>query len=111
MEFEMIIMNLLNYSGEARSSSMEAIQHAKAGELEKAKKSIEEAEQKISLAHKFQTSLIHSEAQGDRTNISLLLIHAQDHLMNAITVKDMATEFIELYSRMSEMTNGGYKDA
>lgn len=107
MEFEMIIMNLLNYSGEARSFSMEAIQYAKDGELEKAKKSIEEAEQRISLAHKFQTSLIHSEAQGEKLNISLLLVHAQDHLMNAITIKDMANEFVELYARMTKATNGG----
>lgn len=111
MEFEMIIMNLLNYSGEARSSSMEAIQYAKGGELLKARQSIEEAEQKISLAHKFQTSLIHSEAQGDKFNISLLLIHAQDHLMNAITIKDMAAEFVELYSKMNKITCGGYLDA
>ncbi|SCG84260.1 PTS system, cellobiose-specific IIA component [Proteiniborus sp. DW1] len=107
MEFEMIIMNLLNYSGEARSYSMEAIQFAKDGEVEKAKKSIEEAEQKISLAHKFQTSLIHSEAQGEKLSISLLLIHAEDHLMNAITIKDMATEFVDLYVRMSKISNGG----
>lgn len=111
MEFEMIIMNLINYSGEARSSSMEAIQHAKNGELEQAKQSLEEASQKISLAHKFQTNLIHSEAQGDKPNISLLLIHAQDHLMNAITVKDMATEFVEMYGLIKDGITGGNRNA
>lgn len=25
------------------------------------------------------------------------MIHAQDHLMNAMTVKEMATEFVDLY--------------
>lgn len=111
MEFEMVIMNLINYSGEARSSSMEAIQYAKNGEPEKARQSLEEAAHKISLAHKYQTSLIHSEAQGDKPNISLLLIHAQDHLMNAITVKDMATEFVELYSKITEVFSGGCLNA
>ena len=28
------------------------------------------------------------------------MIHAQDHLMNSITVKDLATEFVDLYEKM-----------
>lgn len=31
---------------------------------------------------------------------SLLLVHAQDHLMTTLTVKDLAIEIIELYSRL-----------
>ncbi|MFS8514414.1 MAG: PTS lactose/cellobiose transporter subunit IIA, partial [Planifilum fulgidum] len=34
-------------------------------------------------------------------------VHAQDHLMNAITVKDLAVELIDLYKRIS--TSGGAK--
>ena len=30
----------------------------------------------------------------------MLLIHAQDHLMNAITFRDLAQEMIELYERI-----------
>ncbi len=44
--------------------------------------------------------MIQAEAGGERSEISLLLIHAQDHLMNAMTIKDMANEFIELYRKM-----------
>ncbi len=29
------------------------------------------------------------------------MVHAQDHLMNAITVKELASEFVELYKKMS----------
>lgn len=97
MDVEMIIFTIITHSGDARSSSMEAITHAKEGEFEKAQKCIEEAENKLSLAHKEQTKLIQAEAQGEKHDISLLLIHAQDHLMNAMTVKDMANEFVELY--------------
>ena len=97
MDLELTIINIINYSGEARSFCMEAIGHAKGGEYEKAKKSIEEANNKLSEAHKNQTLLIQEEARGEEKPISLLLIHAQDHLMNAITVRDMANEFIELY--------------
>ncbi|MNJ80672.1 Lichenan-specific phosphotransferase enzyme IIA component [compost metagenome] len=44
-----------------------------------------------------QTRLIQEEAGGTKQEITLLMIHAQDHLMNAMTVKDMAKEFVELY--------------
>lgn len=97
MDVEMTIFTIITHSGDARSSSMEAITHAKEGEFEKAQRCIEEAENKLSMAHKEQTKLIQAEAQGEKHDISLLLIHAQDHLMNAMTIKDMANEFVELY--------------
>jgi len=31
----------------------------------------------------------------------LLMVHAQDHLMNAITVRDLAIEFVDMYKKMS----------
>lgn len=97
MDVEMTILTIITHSGDARSSSMEAIIHAKKAEFKEAQECIEEAENKLSLAHKEQTKLIQTEAQGKKHDISLLLIHAQDHLMNAVTVKDMASEFVELY--------------
>lgn len=103
MDLEIIIINIINSSGEARSFCMEAIGYAKKGETEKAKNAIEEANNKLSEAHKSQTSLIQEEARGEGKPISLLLVHAQDHLMNAITVRDMANEFIELYEIVKDL--------
>lgn len=31
--------------------------------------------------------------------MTLLMVHAQDHLMSAITVRDLAREIVELYRR------------
>ena len=47
-------------------------------------------------AHQCQTGLIFAETNGSPVPISLLMIHAQDHVMNAMTVKDMAVEMIEM---------------
>ena len=60
------------------------------------------ASEEISAAHRIQTDLIQEEARGNHTEISLLLVHAQDHLMNAITVKELAEEFITLHKRVEE---------
>lgn len=103
MDIELTIMNIINSSGDARSLSMEAISFAKNGDIEKANKYVEDAVAKLAEAHRSQTKLISEEANGDGKPITLLLIHAQDHLMNAITVKDMANEFIELYKTLHEI--------
>ena len=97
MDYEMMIFTMIANSGDAKSLCMEAISHAKKGEFEAADKSLEEANSKLALSHESQTSLIQSEAQGNETKLSLLMIHAQDHLMNTITIRDLAGEFIDLY--------------
>ncbi|GAA0115534.1 MULTISPECIES: PTS lactose/cellobiose transporter subunit IIA [Clostridium] len=97
---EEIIINLISCGGEAKSFSMEAISYAKEGEFEKAKEALKSAEESLTKAHVQQTKLIQSEAQNNKIEVSLLMVHAQDHLMNAITVKDMAEEFIDLYEKI-----------
>ena len=47
-------------------------------------------------AHQCQTGLIFAETNGSPVLLSLLMIHAQDHVMNAMTVKDLAAEMIEM---------------
>lgn len=97
---EQTILSIIIQSGEARSFAMEAIQYAKSGSFEKARELLEQSSEKLSGAHKEQTKLIHAEAGGQKAEISLLLIHAQDHLMTALTVKDLANEIIEVYTRL-----------
>ncbi|EEL48472.1 Lichenan-specific phosphotransferase enzyme IIA component [Bacillus cereus Rock3-44] len=79
---------------------MEAIDYAKRGEFEEADAKLQDALQELQEAHCLQTDLIQREAGGEKTEITLLMVHAQDHLMNAITVKELATEFVELYKKM-----------
>lgn len=94
------IMGLIMHGGDAKSNAMEAIYAAKKGDFEEADKKIEDADKALNDAHKSQTSLLTQEASGDSVEISLLLVHGQDHLMNAITFKDLAVEVIDLYRKI-----------
>lgn len=94
---EEIIMNLILHSGEVRSYSMEAIQATKRGNIEEAKELIEKADKEQVESHKVQTSLIQNEAAGNKAEVSLLLVHAQDHLMTSMTLKDLAVELIDIH--------------
>ncbi|MBC6973901.1 MULTISPECIES: PTS lactose/cellobiose transporter subunit IIA [unclassified Bacillus (in: firmicutes)] len=93
--------HLILHGGNARSCAMEAIDYAKRGEFQEAEAKLQEALQELQEAHRLQTELIQKEAGGDKTEITLLMVHAQDHLMNAITVKELASEFVALYKKMS----------
>ena len=52
-------------------------------------------------AHRFQTELIQNEANGNKTEMSVILVHAQDHLMNAMNFQQIAEEFIDLYETIN----------
>ncbi len=95
-------MNLIIHSGEARSYAMEAMQVAKTGDIKGAKELIEKASSQLGEAHKSQTDLIQGEASGNKAEISMLLIHAQDHLMTSMTLKDLANEIVDLYEKIEE---------
>lgn len=97
---EQMIFGLITASGNAKSDAMEAIQHAKIGDISEARAAIKRAEESLKDAHRTQTSLIQNEAKGDKIEVSILLIHAQDHLMNAMMIKEMALEFIDLYEKV-----------
>ncbi|MDD3026435.1 MAG: PTS lactose/cellobiose transporter subunit IIA [Erysipelotrichaceae bacterium] len=97
---EQIIINLIVNAGSARSSAIEAIQYAKGGEIEKAEQSLQDAKETVNEAHHSQTELIQAEIRGEKTPLNLLMVHAQDHLMTALVVIDLAQEFIDLYKKV-----------
>lgn len=99
---EMIIMELIVDSGSARSFAMEAIFHAKAGDMNSAQQALEECGEQLVKAHNVQTDLIQKEAGGDPVPVSLLMVHAQDHLMTSMAVRDLAGEIVELYKRLDQ---------
>lgn len=98
---EEIITELVVNGGNARSKSMEAIREAKKGEFKLAEEKIKEANEALNKAHEFQTNIIQAEAAGEEEiKVTLLMVHGQDHLMNAMTVRDLAIEMIEMYKEI-----------
>ncbi|WP_436865517.1 PTS lactose/cellobiose transporter subunit IIA [Staphylococcus pseudoxylosus] len=90
-------MSLIAYSGDAKSHAMEAIIASKKGYFKEAQQKLEKAESSLLEAHHIQTKMLSKEAQGENITMTLLTVHSQDHLMTAITFKDIAQEMIDLY--------------
>lgn len=106
MNLEEIITNLVLNGGEGKSKSMLAISSAQKGKFDLAEQYIKDAEEAICKAHNFQTELLQKEAAGESDiQFSLLIVHGQDHLMNAMTVKDLAKEMINIYKELHTLKN------
>ena len=99
IKIETIMMELDVNGANARSCALQAIAAAREGKFELADKQIKEAEAAIEKAHEFQTDILQAEASGEHLEMSLIMVHAQDHLMNSMTVRDLANEFIKLYKK------------
>lgn len=97
---ELIVMQLVVGSGNARSLAIEAIRAGREGDFSLAEEKLKECGKSLAEAHEIQTSLIQKEARGDHMQVQLLMVHAQDHLMNAMTVRDLAVEIIELSKKI-----------
>jgi len=101
MTTETIVMELVVKGGSARSKAILAIQAAREKNFEKASVLMEECRKALLSAHEVQTELIQEELNGEgETKMSLIMIHGQDHLMNAMTVQDLAEQMIEMYRIM-----------
>lgn len=96
------VMGLIMNGGNAKSSAFEAIKAAKNGDFKKADAKLKEADKFLVDAHNSQTGMLTKEANGEHVPITLLMVHSQDHIMNAITFRDLAGEIVDLYKKLAE---------
>ena len=101
-EMELVCFQLIANSGAAKSSFVEAIQAAKKGLFEDAKTKLVEAEEAFVEAHKIHAELIQKEASGEKSEFSLLFMHAEDQMASTELVQLLAQELIELYRERYE---------
>ena len=100
---EMNCFQIISSVGTARSSYIEAIQKAKAGDFEGAKDCLEAGQQEFLKGHEAHFGLLQKETNGEQVGGSLLLIHAEDQLMSAEGFKIIAEEMIAAYRRIDEL--------
>lgn len=97
MNTETMAMTIIAYSGDARTLAFRALEEARNGNYEEAKSLLEQSNEAAIQAHKAQTELLTAEANGEKFDINVLLIHSQDHLMTSILAQELIKEIIELH--------------
>lgn len=102
MDLEEQVMGIIINSGEARSCAYQALALAKNGEFEFADVKMEEARQAANAAHLVQTQLIEADMGEGKTTMTLIMVHAQDHLMTSMLARELIKELIELHKKMAD---------
>ena len=87
-DIQTIAFNIILHAGESKNYSFQAMQSARNGRFL-------EAEELLKMASKEL-----NEAKGEKVNLSVIFVHAQDHLSMAIFAKDMAVEYVEGFKLM-----------
>ncbi|WP_125702243.1 PTS lactose/cellobiose transporter subunit IIA [Lacticaseibacillus daqingensis] len=95
-EAEQQIMGLISSAGESRAKAFQALQAARKRDYDAAHAFLKEAATVDVEAHNIQTQLIQAELSegGDKPEINLLMVHAQDHYMTAQLARDLVEEMI-----------------
>ena len=96
---EEAVIEIIVNAGQSRSLCFEALHAARQGNLDEAKSLLREADGYARQAHKMQTKLIEQDAGEARQPMTLIMVHAQDHLMNSLLARELSEEIIHLYQR------------
>ena len=97
-ETEQIIVGLISSAGQSKSLAFEALKKVKTGEYDEARKILEAKEADLQ-AHTVQTKLIQAEmsGSGNKPEVGLLMVHAQDHYMTSQLARDLIEELINVF--------------
>ncbi|MDW6002232.1 PTS lactose/cellobiose transporter subunit IIA [Vibrio mangrovi] len=102
MDLEEQVMGIIINAGQSRSLCYEALRSAKAGDFEQAETLLQQAGEFASLAHRVQTQLIEADEGEGKTPMTLIMVHAQDHLMTSMLAKEMVVEMIDMHRRIAQ---------
>lgn len=95
-ELEMAVMNIIINAGDCKNHAYAALNKVNEGKYDEADEELKAASEALEKAHNGQTLFIQKEANGEKVEMSVLFVHAQDHLMTAITEKNLIEQIIEL---------------
>lgn len=99
-ELQMVAFGIILSSGNARTIVHEAFAAMREGDYDKAEQLLEDANADMLEAHHAQTDLLQEYASGTEIKIEIIMVHAQDHLMTTMTLREVALEMLALYKKV-----------
>lgn len=100
---ELVCLQIITDVGNARSKYIEAIQEAKVGNYEACNELLKEGNDSFQRGYRKHAQLVGKEAEGEKADLSLLLIHAEDQLMSAESFKILCNEFVDVYRKFDRL--------
>ena len=100
-ELQLAAFEIILHSGTARTYVHEAFDAMKESKLEVVEEKLAAADEELLQAHHAQTDLLQKYASGTEIKIEIIMVHAQDHLMTTMTLKEVAIEMMGMYQRFA----------
>ncbi|WP_163101486.1 PTS lactose/cellobiose transporter subunit IIA [Peribacillus alkalitolerans] len=104
INLEMAVFEIISFGGNAKSLFYEALNAAENNDFDKAEELMKEGSAELNKAHNMQTKLIQFEINGGSMEKTLLLIHAQDHLMTTISEQSLIERMIKMNKKIMELS-------
>ncbi|HCW53936.1 MAG TPA: PTS lactose/cellobiose transporter subunit IIA [Clostridium sp.] len=98
---ELIAFEIISNVGMAKSLAVEALRDVREGKYEEAEAKMNEASECLVKGHHAHTSLIQQEASGEKVEFSLIIMHAEDQMMAAETIKCLVEEMIGMFKQLN----------
>lgn len=100
-ELQLAAFEIILHSGTARTSVHEALDAMKNGAFQEAEEKLAAADEELLQAHHAQTDLLQKYTSGTEIKIEIIMVHAQDHLMTTMTLKEVAIEMMHMYKKIN----------
>lgn len=98
--YEQDIFEIISNAGDAKSLAYESLEMVENKDYEEASENLRMADDQLKRAHNTQTKLIQNEINGDKVTMSLLMVHAQDHLMGSESEITLIKHLISLQKQI-----------
>lgn len=92
-------LRVVAFSGNARSNFLEALDLAKACKFDEADQYIKMGLENLDLASLAQKDFLDNEVEGSHEGLDFLAIHAQDHYMTTLLLRDLINNLIDIYKK------------
>lgn len=97
INYEQVSMDIIINAGVAKSNAMFAIRKIKEKNWKEVEQLLLEGKNALTKALQTHFEIIQKESQGQKLEFKLLLMHAEDQLMNAQTCLDLVEELMLLF--------------
>lgn len=104
-DIETLLMQIISYSGDCKSSCIEALDLFKEEDYSQVNSKLKSAYNSLLKAKKIHAKLLSESVDSRTMQISLFLVHAEDQLMSAETIITLVRKFLEIIEKKEGISN------
>lgn len=105
IDLEKMALEIITNVGTARSMYVEAVEAAKTGNFEEAHNLVAEGEKIFVNGHHAHADLVNAKIGVEELQYMFLVMHAEDQLMSAETLKIVCDELIDMLEAKAKQAN------